>query len=74
MDWIMKNRWHNYTTLSKEEKREYHREYEKKYREEKTRYYLSIKRWLLWRYVDEKKCFNKEDYLYLKQLYNENNE
>lgn len=68
MNWIIKNRWHNYTSLSKEEKKKYHREYEKKYRENKTRYYLSIKRWLLGRYIDEKKCFNKIDLKYIKSI------
>lgn len=68
MDWIMKNRWYNYTRLSEEEKKEYHKNYMINLRNNKRDYLLKIKRWLLWRYIKEELVFNKEDIGYIKSI------
>jgi hypothetical protein len=57
-----------YCRLNEEDKKTYHKDYMRKYREDKMIYWMRVQRGLEGRYIDEKQLFNKNDYDYLKSL------
>lgn len=68
----MQTEWKKqYHRLTEEERKTYHRDKMRKYRKEKREYHLQVLRWVLWRYIDEKKIFNAGDYKYLNNISND---